>query len=357
MILKSFPFSAYKDDKDKYFKIEFITKNQTNIKYFDSYDLSMVQDYVIDMQLQSVHYVNDNFLLYKDLNEIKSTYYVIDPLNKKIEKSDSSVFQMENLYDLEYYYDFESKQTILKTLEGINYKIIEKDALINTNLIYSFGSIIRESFSEDISYLKLIDLFTYQPKWEQKYIKVVNLRSYEDKIIIKYVSKRDKYGWDEYRVRCIEASTGATLWEYDADILSVYEEIGQACCLKHEKIKGTQLIKSVKVAFIDILTGNMANSYFINPHREDVWISEGRLMGNYRNYGTTKRASGIFDIQNGKIKYEFLFADKKGKPLNVSNYYLLGNGNIYLITWDNAYIINPEENKDFAIVWDGEIQR
>ena len=80
-------------------------------------------------------------------------------------------------------------------------------------------------------------------------------------------------------------------------------------------------------------------------------------MGSLRNYGTTKRASGLFNIHTGEIKYEFIFSDSKGKPLNFYNYYLLGNGNIYLITWDGAYIINPEENKEFAIVWDGEIQK
>ena len=179
----------------------------------------------------------------------------------------------------------------------------------------------------------------------EKYL-ILNYSAYENiRQDTGYEGQRDWYH-PNYYVICIDGETGTEIWKTTGIFFDLNRKFG------------TVLISDSPKKEIEIASGRVVaqmnespkNESGAPPHYSDekhiYYLSNSHEFGKYNKF-------------TGEIIWEFNLIDEKGQKRMLSDWLVLGNGNLVLQTLPNhpdgdfTCIFNPEENMEFSKVKNG----
>ncbi|MCO5278816.1 MAG: hypothetical protein M9911_12565 [Saprospiraceae bacterium] len=330
---------TYKNDTDTIYQIRL------------NYDYSVWCEENFGEKRFAVHYYNDVIIL-SDLKD----YHVVIDLSRYI-----FFVQKGNKYTINVFDDTE-----LKYSPSIKeYTLYKKNRIVNT--------ILKQS---DLEYLLIFPYLLEYKKGEKKsqvYSRsirnndiiwtillngeIINSVQYETFVIIDLIGYNSvstdsdnvvKSDWSHpsYRTICLNYETGVKLWQIDGKLIKI------------DNLLGSVLISSKNILEIKISNGEIISN--INLPFDD---NEGSLPHfadkDCIYYLTNDHSFGKINKITGEIQWEFQLLDEKGQKRMLSNWLLLGNGNLVLQTMPNhpngdfTCIFNPEENLEYSKVKDG----
>lgn len=208
-------------------------------------------------------------------------------------------------------------------------------------------------------------------KWKKEYLwQIVRLDTYENLIILEYHAynnirtdkgyegERDWYHPSRYTI-VLNGETGEEVWKYPNSYHYIDFVSGVILTGKVNQILSNGKIESLSAIELNIENGAILTEIEVIPTIEDGF--QCHFIDNEGIYYISYNHSfGKISRINGFILWEFDLIDNQGEKRRISDWLLLGNGNLVLQTMPNhpngdfTCIFNPNENMEYSKVKDGQ---
>ena len=331
-----------------------IEGNNSKLIFRSPNDYSLFNEIVLEGGYAISSFHKDGIVLY---NFRKEGFLFYRNDNKNIESSNSKV-TLQYVWDngLKLYLDREKKEFIVKTKALDIFKFRYKFPIVNR--WHNFGILIFQNNEKENNWIQCLDPNGGKEKWRKELPwQFVRLETYKDLIILEYQAydnirsdkgyegERDWYNPNRFTI-AVDGETGEERWRREISYTKIDRE------------SGVILAGNDRVVEVDLETGNTLTEVLVSPRGNlgyyPHFVDEEGIY-----YTTHQGAFGKVDKVNGQILWEFDLIDEKGEKRKLSDWLLLGNGNLVLQAMSNhpngdlTCVLNPNENAAFSKVKEG----
>ena len=331
------------------------SKEQTEINFLNRKDYKLIGSVVI-LEETFVSSINSSEIILYHFN--KPGYYKID-----IDTKDKLFVQK----DLVPEYTWESG--VILCLDRVNrlYKCIVEDGkevfsfepkYPISNQWFMYGVLFYQNDRKENNWIKCLDSNGGQERWKVKFPwKFVRLETHKNLIVLEYHAydkirtdegykgERDWYHPNRYTV-VLNGDTGQELWRHPY----TYTKIDST---SNTILFGGEIFREVELKSGRVITEVQVNPYNSSgclPHFTDG--DSIYYLSNDHSFGKVSKLDGV-------ILWEFDLIDDKGEKRKLSDWLLLGNGNLVLQAMSNhpngnlTCVFDPKENLQYSKVKDG----
>jgi len=234
----------------------------------------------------------------------------------------------------------------------------------------SSGILIYQNNEKENNWIKCLNPDGGDEIWKVEFSwQFVRLETFDNLIILEYhafdkirtdkghAGERDWYNPDRYTI-VLNGDTGEEIWRYSNSYHHIDYENEAVLIGNIKSFLPNGKIEKLSVVELDIYNGNVLTEIEVKPPIErihDLHFVDG--VGIY--YTSHDGSFGKINKADGAILWEFDLVDNKGEKRKISDWLLLGNGNLVLQTLPNhpngdfTCIFNPIENMEYSNVIDG----
>lgn len=331
------------------------SKEQTEINFLNRNDYNFVGSVSI-LEETFLSFINGGEIILYHFN--KPGYYKVDIATK------DKLFVQKDLVP-----EYTWESGVILYLDRVNrcYKCILDDGkevfsfeskYPISNQWFKHGVLYYQNDGKENNWIKCLDPNGGQEKWEVNLPwKFVRLETHKSIIVLEYHAydkirtdegykgERDWYHPNRYTI-VLNGDTGQELWRHPF----TYTKIDRT---SNTILFGGEIFKEVELNSGRVITEVQVRSYNNSgclPHfTDDAGIY---YLSNDHSFGKVSKS-------NGTVQWEFDLIDDKGEKRKLSDWLLLGNGNLVLQAMPNHHngdltcIFNPEENLEFSKVKEG----
>lgn len=331
----------------------FLNNNDFSVDWIEKVNEEMFLVSIVDSVAIMYHYSKPNY------------YYRYKIKERKLERLDGElvlVYAWNN--GLELKFDRDNLSYFICDLTGrIIYTLVKE-----TNQSYEwikFGILIFDRFNKSNSLVKCLDPADGKEKWRFAITaEIIRLETYKGLIILEYNSYNnvirneghseiDLYNSNTFTL-ALDETSGSEVWKFPFAYSKIDYENGLIL------FGNDDIQNNARVLEVDIFTGAIITELLVSPSTEFGYYPYfSDREGIY--YKTRKGAFGKVKKTDGVILWEFDLLDDHGNKRRITDWLLLGNGNLVLRSLpyhqkdsDIKCIFNPSENIAFSKVQYGE---
>jgi len=308
-----------------------IQEDANKLLFLSKDSLEIKKEYELFDFLYAMHFYSDKIVL----SDLKEKHLELRANSIEIIEHNCICYPINEVVS----YCPSTKSYLMQTIEGTQLKLKRdfklESKVVGVNLI---ECVLHEL---DNGLIKCTDLNSGEEKWRKILNgKIVRIESYNDSVIIDCY---DKLGF----TIALDIETGKVVWKH----LFSYSKI--------DYDNGVILSgKDRNILEVEVSTGRIKNDLTVNvpihlgynPHFTD---DDGiYYLTHDHSFGKVRKADGT-------ILWEFDLIDEKGEKRKLSDWLLLGNGNLVLQAIPNhpngdlTCVFNPKENLQYSKVKDG----
>lgn len=235
---------------------------------------------------------------------------------------------------------------------------------------YDCGIARVKRFQKENNWIECIDPIDNSVKWRVDFQwQISRLETYDNLIVLEYHAydkirthkgyegERDWYNPDRYTI-VLDGDTGEEIWRYPNGYHQIDYEKGVVLTGKVESMLSDGRIETLSAIEIELHSGKIFTDVEVEPTiQEGFQCSFVDAEGIY--YTSYDGSFGKISKTDGAVLWEFDLIDNKGEKRKLSDWLLLGNGNLVLQAMPNhpngdlTCVFNPKENLQYSKVKDG----
>ncbi len=292
----------------------------------------------------------------------------IESLN--ISDFDGYLFPQINWGSSDCYHNIESKKYEVYSKNHQKLFEFKYEYPIVTKLIYS-GILIFQNSEKENNWIKCLDPNGGKEKWKVDFPwQFVRLETYKNLIVLEYQAydniRTDKgyegeidwYNPSKYTI-VLNGDTGEEVWKYPNGYHHIDHENEVVLLGNVNSRLPSGKIESLSVVELSIKNGKILTEVEVRPAIERVpnfcFVDDTGIY-----YTSHDGSFGKINKANGSILWEFHLIDNKGEKRKLSDWLLLGNGNLVLQAMPNhpngdiLCIFNPWDNMEYSRVKEGK---
>ena len=317
---------------------------------------------------------------YNVYSYLKDGLYFYHSKDKSIKLLDVDSFRISNIpghlfpkykwEDLICHHNLLSKEYEVFSKQGDKTFEFKYQNPLATNFINS-GILLYQNNEKKNNWIRCLNPDGGSEKWKKEFSwQFVRLETYDNLIVLEYQAydkirtdkgyegERDWYNPDKYTI-VLDGDTGVEIWRYPNSYHQIDYEKGVVLIGNVKSRLPSGKIESLSAVELNIRDGNVLTNVEVTPSIERVpnfhFVDESGIY-----YTSHDGTFGKISKTAGAILWEFDLIDEKGEKRQLSDWLLLGNGNLVLQAMSNhsngnlTCIFNPEENLEYSKVNNGE---
>ncbi|MBK7787924.1 MAG: PQQ-binding-like beta-propeller repeat protein [Saprospiraceae bacterium] len=235
---------------------------------------------------------------------------------------------------------------------------------------FDCGILFYQNNEKENSWIKCLNPDGGSEKWKKQFAwQFARLEAYDNLIVLEYHAydkirtdegyegERDWYDPNKYTI-VLDGDTGEEIWQYPNGYHQIDYEKGIVLIGNINSRLSSGKIESLSVVELKINDGNVLSEVVVRPAIERVtnfhFVDESGIY-----YTSHDGSFGKISKTDGTILWEFDLIDDKGEKRELTDWLLLGNGNLVLQAMPNhpngdlTCVFNPEENMEYSRVKNG----